>query len=297
MLLQITAKIESSGFVQEPFGIQAPPYIIDLGCDSENRIVELRAQKRVSLDEIRLTTMTLDAKNVMVVDFPLNQPHFADLLDLVQYVESIGSFWFGFSKLLWAEGKYEWLPETDEERAALRVFSTKTALSYPETRRHVELATFARAIAARSRLGHLTIPMAFFREAVNDYRSFRYVNAFQNLYFFIEGVFGEGKTRNKDVERQFASSPVLIDAIWHSMKALEQSERHKTKLDALRAARAFGWTPQEIIRLVVWMRGNLHHFSTRSTTPKGHPLNQREFESVAFLLQSICLDVVARIAR
>jgi hypothetical protein len=44
-----------------------------------------------------------------------------------------------------------------------------------------------------------------------------------------------------------------------------------------------------IISLIVQVRGNLHHYSQKSSKKKGTPFNQRDFETMAYLLMTICL--------
>ena len=298
MLLQFTAKVESAAFSDEPFGISVPPYNIDLACDSTNRVVELRVQKQVDPKEIQLPQHVINQDGPSQIEVPVDNPHFNDILNLVQYLESLGSFWFSIRRIYWAEGKYEWVPENEEEQRMLQVFSFKPSFSYPVTPVHVKPDVLYRMVQARSRLSHLTVPLAFFREGVNEFRSFRYVNAFHNLYFFLEGLFGGGKSNNKQVEQQFLSSKALTEAVQEALTWLERPEqhRHKNSLDSLRQMRNYDWSVEGLVALIVWMRGNLHHFSPRSSTPKGHPLNQRDFESIAYLLQIICYRLTAKLA-
>jgi hypothetical protein len=141
--------------------------------------------------------------------------------------------------------------------------------------------------------------MAFFREGVNDFRGFRYVNAFHNLYFFLEDLFGSGKTKNKQVEASFIANEDLRQAVSQTIADLCAPDklRHHRNIQGFLRTENCDWTAQGVIRFLVQMRGNLHHFSQRSTKPKGHPLNQHEFESVAFLLQMICYRVVVSLIR
>lgn len=299
MIIEISARIDAAAVADEPFGIKIPPYAIDVGCDAERRVVELRVQKQVVLADLRLPTLRLDDDGTTRVDLATDDPHFEDLRGLLQYLESIGSFWFGIYRVHLAEAKYSWIPETEEEKGSAQIFSSTGSRRYNDTIRQIKPDILARTLQARSRLGHLTIPMAFFREGVNEHREFRYVAAFHNLYFFLEGLFGEGKTKNKDVKRQFLASPILMAAVDRARHRLEAPDqrRHLANLNSLRELRGIPWTPDGLVSLIVWMRGNLHHFSLNSSTPKGHPLNQRDFESIAFLLQLVCHEVVAQVAR
>jgi hypothetical protein len=297
MLLRFTARVEAAAYVTEPFGVIVPPYTVDLACDESRRIVELRVQKQVALSEIRLPKHRVVGHGHYEMDTALDEPHLRDLLELVQYIESLGSFHFNLRRIYWTQGEYAWIPESEEEKRVLQLYAFKVnKMEYPATPVLVRPGVLARMINARGRLGHLTVPMAFFREGVNEYRAFRYVSAFHNHYFFLEGLFGGGKTSNKHVLQQFLSSPIVCDATQSSIAKLDKDDlaRHRRRIEMQRGR--FEWNVEGVLGLLVWMRGNLHHFSARATTPKGHPLNHREFESLAYLLQMISYEVVIRIA-
>lgn len=299
MLLRLTARVESAAIVEEPFGVEVPPYSVDLGCDEHNRVTEIRVEKRVAASDTQLPRTTISPSGEVTFHVMTSDPHFRDILDLLQFIESIGSFHLGIRSVEWSHGKYEWVPETDDERQQLRLFSTQTTFKYRQTPVNVDPGTLARLVNSRTRLERFTIPMAFFREGVNDFRRFRYVQAFHNLYFFLEDLFGGGKTKNRQVEAQFLSDAILQKAVTETLVALEGADltRHRMNLEGFFKVENAAWTPNGVVSFIVGMRGNLHHYSQKSTKPKGHPLNQREFESVAFLLQMICYRVVAKLVR
>jgi hypothetical protein len=296
VILQFTARVEAAAFAREPFGVEVPPYIVDLGADENGRVTELRIQKRVDPHELELPKSSIRPDGVIALHTPTGDPSFVDLVDLAQYIESIGSFHLQIRRIYWQEGEYEWIPENEEERRLLGVFASKTSLKYPETPVEVRPEVLFRMVRSRRRLEHLKVPLAFFREGVNEYRAFRYVTAFHNLYFFLEDLYGGGKTKNRDVEQNFINSPQLVQATTHALQTLKNHEHHERRLGHFLQIENCGRTPMEILRFIVRMRGNLHHFSRQSTRPKGHPLNQHEFESVAFLLLTICYRVVALVA-
>lgn len=297
-MLQFTARVEAAAFSREPFGVEAPPYMVDLGSDESGRIIELRIQKRVNPVEVNLPESFVGPDGIFTIRTPTDDPHFQDLVDLAQYIESVGSFHLQIRRVHWQEGEYEWIPESDEERRLLRVFSAKTSLKYPETLVEVKPEVLFRMVRSRRRLEHLKVPLAFFREGVNEFRAFRYVTAFHNLYFFLEDLYGGGKTKNRDVEKNFIGAPQLVHATSLALEALEgpKHDRHNRELDRFLKLENCDRNPIGILKFLVRMRGNLHHFSQRSTRPKGHPLNQHEFEPVAFLLVTVCYRVVVQVA-
>jgi hypothetical protein len=67
------------------------------------------------------------------------------------------------------------------------------------------------------------------------------------------------------------------------------SKKHLDKLKEFLAMEKLNFDKEGIISLIVQVRGNLHHFSQRSSKKKGTPFNQKDFETMAYLLMSICL--------
>lgn len=133
---------------------------------------------------------------------------------------------------------------------------------------------------------------------MNEYRSFRYINAFFNFYFFIEDLYGGGKTKNYHVEENFKRSIHIIEAIKDTIKEFNEQlnlKRHQTILIDFLELEKLTYTVEGIISLIVKTRGNLHHFSQKSTQKKGHPLNQRDFETMAYLLMSICIRALVKL--
>jgi hypothetical protein len=297
--LRLTARVDSVGVIDEPFGIEVPPYVVDLGCEKRNQIVEIRVEKQVDVSSVSLPSTTIAEGRRLEFRISTTDPHFEDVLDLVQFIESIGSFHLGIRRIHWQQAKYEWIPESDQERQKLSLFSVQTKHEYPETPVPVDPGTLLRLLRSRTRLERYKIPMAFFREGVNDYRAFRYVNAFHNFYFFLEDLFGEGRTKNKQVEEKFAANSDLIGAAQRSISELMASNhtRHRENVSAFMSDKENDWTTDGIFSFLVHMRGNLHHFSQKSSKPKGHPLNQLEYESVAYLIQMISYHVVVAIVR
>jgi hypothetical protein len=55
------------------------------------------------------------------------------------------------------------------------------------------------------------------------------------------------------------------------------------------------FTVDGVIELIVQVRGNLAHFSQKSTKRKGHAFNQYDFRGVAYMLQAVCIFTFARL--
>lgn len=214
------------------------------------------------------------------------------LLELLQYIESLGSFWLGIHRIEWSTAKREWIAESPEERTHLPVFAISRSMSYERRPLPFEPALLAQLVVAEQSKRWLVIPMSFLREGQNDYEAHRYINAFYNFYFFIEDLYGQGKTKNRQILEMFKSSRELVAA---ARKAYSECATDPSKRESLAnlMSRVGGTTtPNGLLEFLVAMRGELHHFSRKSTRPKGHPLNHHEFQPLAFFAMAVCLNVV-----
>jgi hypothetical protein len=108
----------------------------------------------------------------------------------------------------------------------------------------------------------------------------------------LETLYGNGKTKNVDVQREFLASPILVSSI---AEALSDPKNIGLFVSDSECANAFqikyqGKTPDQIIALIVKLRGFLHHQS-RTRRDGGHPEDQEAFKTEAMLFQVICLEV------
>lgn len=131
------------------------------------------------------------------------------LISDFQYLEGILAFLGNIGQINWQAAKFEYLPETEEENA--RIAIPWYRLEKMSDTREVEIAgaTIAQLILRRNFLGKLLNQfLVFFREGKNSFHAGRYINAFLNFYFVLEGAYGEeGRWRNAETREDFLNSP------------------------------------------------------------------------------------------
>lgn len=224
-------------------------------------------------------------------------PQVGRLRELLQYLESMGSFWMGVERIGWGETTWEWIAESDEDRSLTTVLSISGSEEYGTTPAAIDGELVARMLLTRAKHQYLTVPLSFYREGRNDYRQHRYAQAFRNFYFFIEGLYGRGKTRNRQVLEAFQESAQLTNACREAWETLQNSpEVHLAELSELATKINVTLESSSMLTYIVHLRGELQHYSLQSTRPKGHPLNERMFRSAAFLLITICVPLVRTLA-
>jgi hypothetical protein len=215
---------------------------------------------------------------------------FADLKSDFQYIESYLAFIGDLKKIHWEEARQEWVPETPEEKSKLKVYGVSLERHYPDTPIPIGKDIMLKVIRGKTKYDSLTTMKSFFREGKNFFTQFRYVDAFYYFYFIIEDLYGGGKTKNTAIERNFKSSKDLRETVkWEMKNHIYTNEKHSKAISQLLAEEKKPNDTDGIIELMVAVRGRLHHYVSRSSLKQATPLNQRDFESSAFLIMGMAL--------
>lgn len=303
LVWRLTAATESHALLKRPFLLEWGPYVLDLHADEDDLLSEVVAQKTIpdipeneprlvvykekppEKPDVRLGTKSSDAN-----------PHVQDLYALLQYFESLGGFWFGIDWVDWREPRMECVRvSASGERTTLMDWNVHS--DYRAEPREIDAAQLAKVLAQRSEYEYLLIPLSFFREGKLDFESTAYINAFFNFYFFLEGLYGNGKWRGKPIADEFKKSRHVKDAIAETIRRLNEPEweRHRLNLDEFLRVSGKDFSVDGLIDFIVHLRGKLHHFSLKNTTIVGHPLNQSTFRTPAFVAMSICIQCCTRL--
>ena len=192
------------------------------------------------------------------------------------------------------EPRQEWNPANDQEKAELQVYSFQFKTGHL-SRDHTDPSSFSFVIASiigAKQVIPFETALSFLRRGYLDMESWAYIDAFYDFYFMLERLYGNGKTKNVDVEREFLSNPTLIKCI---NDVFNDPETARFFLADPECASAFqtkyqGKSPEEILKSVVKLRGFLHHQSSKRQDG-WHPEDQGSYRTDAILLQMICLSV------
>lgn len=292
MLYQITVKVEAEATCQRPYKVEVDNFILEVMVNSDKLVEALSISRRVKNYQDFLPQVCSDLKS-RITQINLRDSEICFfLVDLAQHIEALGSFWFGVKKIYWESPKRAWIAETPEEQKALEFSPNHFQEQARENKCYREMSPemLVSLVHNRRLHNHLVLPMSFYREACNDFGSARYTSSFINFYFYLDDLYGQGKTKNKEVEKLFKSSEQVIQAVQQTIQ-LYQDKKSSENLDELKKFLQLEkkeFTIDGIIELIVQIRGNLSHFSQKSSKKKGHPLNQIEFRTLALLMQSIC---------
>lgn len=128
--------------------------------------------------------------------------------------------------------------------------------------------------------------LTFYQRGAADARAHRYIEAFYNFFFFLEYLFGNGKSGKKKTVVAFLSHKLLVDTVEKVIKEKPFAEIVSSEF----ASKVCGMPIEELLTYIVVTRGALHH-PNKNRSASWHPDRQREFDEVATLLQFFCLEV------
>jgi hypothetical protein len=201
---------------------------------------------------------------------------------------------YGLHSINLSEPKQEWVPEDEKEKAQLSVYSSHHRRSHMP-RGKAESSPFSLvvlSILAAKQVAPFELAITFLRKGYLDMEEWRYIEAIYDFYFMLETLFGNGKTKNADVQREFLASPILFGSI---KKAISDPKNLNLFLSDPECTTSFqikyqSKTPEEIIASMIKLRGFLHHQS-RKRRDGWHPDDPEAYRVDAILFQLICLQV------
>ncbi len=193
----------------------------------------------------------------------------------------------------WHSPKYELIFDTkeEEEKAGIHSWSSKDE---PEEY-YVEVGseTLADLIRRKHKLGSLIIPLSFYREGMIEAYASKYINAFFNFYFILEGIYGGGKTKNYEVANQFKASKRLRDITQMVITDhMDKNPGQRARINEMLKRRNKTLTVDNLLELIVRTRGELHHFTDNRNKPQGTPFTHREFRSIASVIRALALFTI-----
>jgi hypothetical protein len=204
---------------------------------------------------------------------------------------------FGLYSIELEHPEVQWLPESEEERAQLHIFSYKiTAEPVPDDAvASVPFDVLARAIIAADAATDIEIPLNFFRRGMVDVYERDYIEAIYDFYFILETVFGEGKFKTAAVATAFLSSSQLRSCVQRAITDPGPMVRQDARVRSSFEQSYARMSAEEAIEKLVELRGHLHHHTSKR---RGiwNPEDQRRYEIDALFFQTVTSNVIFAIA-
>jgi hypothetical protein len=273
-------------------------FTFELLADTSGRITKAAVSVAVPQERVPLFAgSAAPGRGQALVEFTVGgdpQLH-ESLVDQLQRLESElamstnGALW----RIAWDNPEKEFIPENDEEQALIAISSLSYEVGYPREPALITSERYQQFIATSHWDRALQVPKAFWREGMNSFRTFRYVQAFYWFYFVIEAFFAKGKSAEGAVIKEFAKSEELRQLSEYSFRALGDDPRHMPNILRLFNDLNIEPTSAMLPLLLVRLRGRLHHFNPRSPRLQPTPFNQSEFETPALVLMLMASHALA----
>ena len=210
----------------------------------------------------------------------------------LQDFEGLLALAFNLSKIGWDTARWETIAEGEED-AGQRTFAYQKTMKIPGGDPvEVPKEAFVRIVELRNRYTELRVPLSFWREGNNELRSLRFINAFFNFYFILEGLYANGKTAKREVEKQFLKSGELTTIITDALPAHLNVGRMPNPLQQLLAEVGEEVSVSGIVAMLIKVRGQLHHYSHHSSRRQGSPLSHSNYDAAAFFSGRMATDAL-----
>lgn len=288
MKLMLETEVYGEVLLKEPIVLKNHPYIVKL-IPLNGVLEKVSIERVIVVYENFLPRIETSDDGQPTLHFPKDD-FLREDIELLQHLESFGSLDLGLTKINWENPKIVWIAENPSEEAKIRMPSYRRSLVYQKQKLAVTAQWLQSVIIHRKQLSHLVAPLSFYRKGINHYHKFNNSEAFLHFYLILEGLFGNGNTRNQLVEKAFNTSEIMLSAVSETFDWINNNsdKSHRLWLESYLAKKSWKYDVSNIIKLLVDMRGNLSHYSVKSTRNQRDNLNEREYQTIAFVAMSIC---------
>jgi len=160
MIYQVTAKIQGNSFLENNIKVNYKKFIIEIFSDKSSKVILIRVSKKILLDSMKLPEFIFSykEKGIHRLDIPENNCY-EEIINLLKYIESMGSYWFGIEKICWDEVQENYIPENDKERSLLTVYTINYDKGrYIKSGNEIKKDILQRVLKRKEEKDFLTIP-------------------------------------------------------------------------------------------------------------------------------------------
>ncbi|WPC06538.1 hypothetical protein SBP02_07230 [Pseudomonas benzenivorans] len=239
-------------------------------------------------------TITQNPEPGITANIVMRSPSLERAQETIRTAEGVLSF-FGLEQIAWGNPEEVYLPETEEEKRKLSVYSmahSAKKVTILETE-PISFDIIGRTLLRADNVSDYEIPLAFFRKGKNDTYENRHIEACLDFLFMLETLFANGKFKTSQVITEYTSSKPLLDAIYSVTEnkdlpkiALHRGHSHHKRLSEKYLTRS----PTQIAKSFVELRGVLHHHSLKDKN-RWHPERHDDFLADALFLEYVCFRV------
>jgi hypothetical protein len=218
---------------------------------------------------------------------------FDELKEDFQELESVLSYEThgSLKSIAWDSRNEVWIPETNEEQENISVIGLKTRKP-EDLEKNLTARRFVELISSKEKYRSLVVLKAFFREGLNEFYSARYINAFYSTYFILEDIYCKGKSRFVEAVKLLDNSSEFREILSRMIVKNIGEKKYLDNVKKLCSEENEIFDVRGLTRLIVKIRGRLHHYSSKSSKLVGSPFSHKDFEGIALLVLIIAYHTI-----
>jgi hypothetical protein len=295
MRLRMECDIESTTELESPVDIVSEPYHYIFTPDMSGTLRKMAILAPVEHPDRFETRLDPSADLSLAghVVFLMDEELVATVRDEFRAVESHLAFRYPVTRIRWDSPRYELLFDSNEERSRYGIHSFQITYETRTVPRKITPEGLAKVVVARHRNPDLVVPLSFHREGINEFNAFRFVPAFYNFYFVLEGLYADGNTKNRLVKRAFAKSRRFGEAFSEAiaMVKTQNPDKYQAIVGEFKS-RNIDFTAIGAAELLVSTRGDLHHFTANDKRRQPTPFTYRAFETIAYFAKALAINAI-----
>jgi hypothetical protein len=288
MYIRITIPVKSINIIQNTIAFESGQKRFHLHTD-ENGLcsaVSIEMKSTSNEDYPKITKIN------NVTNINTSSPTVGMLMDIARTAEGLLSM-YGISSFEFQNSKIDWLPESDEEKQSLNVFSfsISTQAPTPVPADHEIISLLLQGLISADRAQETQIPLNFFKRGNIAANQGTFINAFYEYYFMIESEYGNGKYKETAILKEFKKSKELV-SYTQKVKSLDRTLLFTTHEASLINNKYRNMSFDQCWKEIISLRGKLHHHS-KLHPKKWNPHIHQPYEVDVTFLRQVCSQLAS----
>ena len=213
-----------------------------------------------------------------------NEPRAREIEEIVLHIgNGFSLFSYSCVEFLFEKRRVQWIINDKPSSIKVDINGGPTAAT---SAKHLTTPLFIRSVLVGCIEKNHDPALTFFSRGSTDANSHRFIEAYYNLFFFLEFLYGNGKSGKNATLDEFMKSNELTTSIKNTLEKPEINELlSRSFVEKLRASNT-----RKILEILILARGSLHH-PNKNRTDNWNPEKQRHFGDEAIFLQFVCLEI------
>ena len=289
MRFKCECKVDGNVFLDNPPDIMRDNFYYSFITDEEKRLTHIALSIKIPDEKRSDFTGSIEpgiglAK--LSISFDIDNELHEQLIYELQSFESYLAFRSNsaLKRIHWEDVEMEIVGENDEDYEFINVSGLSVNRKYPTVNTNIKNFALEKIINDIPEYQPLIIHYAFWRDGMNFFTSFNYIQAFYNFYFIIEDFYTGGEYQWRKIEpivKNCSEYRLICNEI---ITAIKKDDRHLKNINNFMSEHGIPTLDEfGLQKLLHMVRGTVHHFFSDKSKFRGTPLNQAEYETIAWI--------------